>query len=128
MGVFLHKHVQCATWINYRISTCNFIADWMIVLENIYIAGLALVTSLLATTDFPEHSYQPGPDFIFSKCMFWKKSVIQGSFEYFWFSKWPFLHHNEAEDAVFCHTCMKMVKEKKNKTYTKADPVYVSSA
>ena len=38
-----------------------------------------------------------------------------------------FSHYNEAEDTVFCHTCMKMFKEKKNKNYTKADPAFVSS-
>ena len=27
MGVFPHEHVQCVTWINYRISSCNYIED-----------------------------------------------------------------------------------------------------
>ena len=35
-----------------------------------------------------------------------------------WFPKWPFLHYNEAEDTVICHSCMKIFKEKKNKTST----------
>ena len=114
--------------INYRISSCNFIADWTIVLGKISIAGLALATSQLATTDLPERSHQPGPDFIFPKHMFGKKSVVQESFQDSWFSKWPFLHYNEAEDTVSCHTCIKMLKEKKNKTFTKADPAFVNSA
>ena len=42
MGVFPHEHAQCETWINYRISRCNFIADWTIVLGKISIAGLTL--------------------------------------------------------------------------------------
>ena len=92
------------------------------------IAGLALATSELATTDFLESSHQPGPDFIFPKHTFGKNSVVQGSFQHSWFSKWPFLHYNEAEDTVFSHICMKMFKGKKNKTYTKADPAFVSSA
>ena len=33
---------------------------------------------------------------------------------------------NEADDTVFCFTCRKMFKEKKNKTSTKADPTFVS--
>ena len=94
----------------------------------IYIAGLALATSQLATTDLPECSHQPGPDFLSPKQLFGKKSVVQGSFKHSCFSKWPFLHYNEAEDTVFCHTRMKMFKEKKKKTSTKADPAFVSSA
>ena len=35
---------------------------------------------------------------------------------------------NEADDTVFCSTCRKMFKEKKNKTSTKADPAFVSSS
>ena len=62
----------------------------------IYIAGLALATSELATMDLiptdllTEHSHQPGPDFIFPKRSFGKKSVIPGSYQHSWFSKWPF--------------------------------------
>ena len=101
------------------INSCNFIADWTIVLGR-----YLLQASQFTTTDLPD---QPGPDFIFTKSTFGKKSVFQGSFHHFWFSKWPFPHYNEAEDTVLCHTCMKMFKEKKNKTYTKADPTFVSS-
>ena len=46
----------------------------------ISIVGLALATSELVTTDLPERSHQPGPDFIFPKCSFGKKSVILGSY------------------------------------------------
>ena len=35
---------------------------------------------------------------------------------------------NEADDTVFCFTCRKMFKEKKNKTSTKADTAFVSSS
>ena len=35
---------------------------------------------------------------------------------------------NEAGDTVFCFTCRKIFKEKKNKTSTKADPAFVSSS
>ena len=92
------------------------------------IFGLALATSELATTDLRERSHQPGPDFIFPKRSFGKKSVIPGSYQHSWFSKLPFLHYNEAEDTVVCHSCMKVFKEKKNKTFTYADLAFVSSA
>ena len=51
--------------LNYRISSCNFIVDWTIVMGKISIVGLALATSELATTDLPERSHQPAPDFVF---------------------------------------------------------------
>ena len=35
---------------------------------------------------------------------------------------------NEVDDRVFCFTCRKMFKEKKNKTSTKADPAFVSTS
>ena len=103
VGVFPHEHAQRATWISYRIRSCNLIADWTIILGKISIAGLVLATSQLATTDLPECSHQPGPDFIFPKSSFGKKSVVQGTYQHSWFSKWLF-HCNEAEDTVFCHT------------------------
>ena len=94
------------------INSCNFIADCTIVNGKISIVGLALATSKLATINLPEHLHQLGPDFIFQKRTFGKKCVIQGSFQYSWISKWPFLHYNEAEDTVFCHSCMKMFKKR----------------
>ena len=33
-GCVPHEHAQCETWINYRISRCNFIADGLV--EDIY--------------------------------------------------------------------------------------------
>ena len=59
--------------LNYRMSSCNFIVDWTIVIGKISIVGLALATSELATTDLPERSHQPGPDFIFSKMFIWEE-------------------------------------------------------
>ena len=70
----------------------------------ISIVGLALATSELATTDLPERSHQPVPDFIFLKRSYGKKSVIPGSYQHSCFSKWPFLHYNEAEDTVICRS------------------------
>ena len=92
---------QCAR------SPCNgnhfssFIADWTIVTGKI---SIALATRELATTDLLERSHQPGPDFIFPKRSFGKKSVIPGSYQHSWFSKWPFLHYNEAEETQLSAT------------------------
>ena len=58
--------------LNYRISSCNFIVDWTIVMGMISIVGLALASSELATTDLLEHSHQPGPTSFFPKRSFGK--------------------------------------------------------
>ena len=127
---FLMSMCSVQRGLNYRISILQFYCELADRhgMGKISIIDLALVTSELATTDLPEHSHQPGPGFIFPKCLFGKKSVIPGSYQHSLFSKWPFLHYNEAEDTVICYSCMKMFKEKKNKTSTKADPAFVSSA
>ena len=52
--------------------------------------------------------YQPGPEFKFPKRSFGKKNIVQRSFQHSWFSKWPFLHYSEANDEVYCHTCLTM--------------------
>ena len=89
VGVLPHEHAQCAMWINYR-SRCNFVADWTIVLGKTSIAGLALATSQLVTTEPPERSHQPGPDFIFPKRSFGKKSVIPDLSNTLGFQSGPF--------------------------------------
>ena len=110
-------------------TDCNFIVDWT-AMGKISIVGLALATSELATTDLPERSHQPGPDFIFpsffQNIRLGRKVSFQDLTNTLGFQS--FLHSNEAEDTVICHSCMKMLKEKKNKTSTKADPAFVSSA
>ena len=63
MGVFPHEHDS--KQYGLIISSYNYIADWMIFLVKTSIAGLALATSQLATTDLPERSHQLEPNFIF---------------------------------------------------------------
>ena len=90
-------------------------------------ASRALASSQLEldATDLPECLHQPGPYFSFPKHSFGKKTVVQRSFQHASFS---FFHYNEADDTVFCFTCRKMIKGKKNKTSTKADHTFVSSS
>ena len=73
--------------------------------------------------DLLECLHQPGPDFSFPKRSFGKcRSAVVPTCLVF---KIAF---NEADDTVFCFTCRKMFKEKKNKTSTKADLAFVSSS
>ena len=62
--------------LNYRISSCNFIADCIIIQGKIYIVGFPLASES-ATTDLPERSHQPRQDFIFPKHSFGKKVSFQ---------------------------------------------------
>ena len=76
----------------------------------------------------PDSPHQPDSAFKFPKRAFGKTSVMHRSFQHSWFEKWPFLHYNEANDVAYCHTCLRMFKEKTAKTTTKADPAFVSIA
>jgi len=76
--------------------------------------------------DVPETPHQPSPSFIFPKRLFGKTYIVKRSFQHCWFEKWPFLHYKESSDVVFCHICLRMFKEKKAKSATKADQAFVS--
>ena len=43
-----------------------------------------------------------------------------------WFDKYPFLHYDVDEDAVFCHTCMLAVEQKKIRKAKRGDTAFVS--
>ena len=74
---------------------------------------------MAADFDVPDSPYQPGVGFKFLKHSFGKKSVAHRSFQHSWGVKWPFLHYTETNDAVYCHSRLKMFKEKKAETTTK---------
>ena len=78
--------------------------------------------------DLPDKPNQPGPAYKLPKRSFGKKNIVQRCFQHSWFEKWPFLHYKEDTDTVFCFTCLKMFKEKRNKkTCSKADAAFQSS-
>ena len=61
----------------------------------------------------------------FPKRSFGKKNPVFCTFQQEWFTKFPFLHYDEAKDIVFCHTCLMAVKKKRMKTGY-IDPAFVS--
>ena len=77
--------------------------------------------------DVPETLHQPRSSFNFPKRSIGKANVVRRPFQHYWFEKWPFLHYKESSDVVFCDTCLRMFKEKKAKSATKADQAFVSS-
>ena len=47
------------------------------------------------------------------QAIFWDQEPCKVQFSRSFFSKWPFLHYDEAQDVVFCHTCIKAFRQKK---------------
>ena len=72
----------------------------------------------------PDAPHQP-LNFAFPKRSFGLKKVVKRSFQPDWFSKWPFIHYDEARDVAYCHTCLMGIKSKRVKT-NNADPAFVS--
>lgn len=127
MGVahFAHAHMSyrshgsriCHMQLHTTYTVPHAAADMM---------ATGLATLPVITEDVPETPHQPGPQFSFPRRSFGKKTVLNRSFQHAWFLKWPFLHYKESSDTVYCHTCLRMFKEKKAKTSTKADQAFVS--
>ena len=42
-----------------------------------------------------------------------KHVVVKRNFQAAWFARWTWLHYQESNDCVFCHTCVKAFKEMK---------------
>ena len=89
----------------------------------ICIIGLALAISKLDTTDLPERSHQPGSDFLFPKRSFGRNVSFQDLTNTLVFQSGLFFTTMRLRTLLSA-----MFKEKKNKTSTKADPAFVSSA
>ena len=76
--------------------------------------------------DIADSPHQPGLGYKFPKRSFGKKTVVARCFQPTWFQQWPFLHYDETNDLVYCHTCVTSYKQKKMRT-SKADPAFVSA-
>ena len=51
--------------------------------------------------------------FLFSKRSFGKANPMKCSAQSQWFKSWPFLHYDECQYVVFCHTCVAAVNKGK---------------
>ena len=65
-------------------------------------------TATICTTHQPLSSIYP-------KRVYGKEKIVYCSSPWHWFLTWPFLHYSEAEDAVYCHTCIKAFSLKRMK-------------
>ena len=52
-------------------------------------------------------------DFTFPKRDFGKKTVVKRAFQPGWFKSWRWLHYDEANDIVLCHTCVQALDQRK---------------
>ena len=79
----------------------------------------------LILPEIPPEPHQP-LSYKFPKRAYGQKKVVYCSFQSQWFSTWNFLHYNEAEDAVYCHTCVEAFRLNRIKTSLNASATYVS--
>ena len=73
---------------------------------NMAASSASCVASSSNVPELPETPHQP-LSFGFPKRYYGKKSTVACTFQSSWFKSWPFLHYDEAQDVVFCHTCVK---------------------
>ena len=82
-------------------------------------------SSMETNQDLSDEAHQP-KKFNFPKREFGKTKVIMWSFQPSWFEKWPWLHYNESEDSVLCHTCAKASLQKKIQWSLSADMAFIA--
>ena len=73
----------------------------------------------------PDNPHQPSANYKFPKRIFGQKKPVSRVFQSAWFSQWPFLCYNEANDVAYCHTCLVVFKQRKVSKHN-ADPAFVS--
>ena len=114
MSVFPHEHAQCATWVK---------------LQNKYIPVAAIYCGLDDSHGEDIYCWLGPSDrtSFFQNVRLGRKVSFQVLTNTLGFQSGLFFTTMRLR-TVICHSCMKMFKEKKNKTSTKADHAFVSSA
>ena len=74
----------------------------------------------------PDEPHHPPKDFPFPKRTFGKSKPVLCSARSQWFGIWPFLHYDEGQDIVFCHTCVTAFKLDRMKSSNNAADAFVS--
>ena len=74
----------------------------------------------------PDEPHYPTSRFVFPKRTFGHTKPIQCSAHCNWFQSWPFLHYDESQDVVYCHTCVKAFELDRMKTSKNAENAFVS--
>ena len=74
----------------------------------------------------PDKPHHPTSSFVFPKRTFGHTKPVKCSVHYNWFQSWPFLHYDESQDVVFCHTCVKAFEFNRMKTSKNVADAFVS--
>lgn len=90
------------------------------------LASVEQMASAAPLPDLPEDPYHPPAQFKYPKRAFGKAKPVYCSAQRQWFQSWPFLHYDEAKDAVFCHTCVKAFTLKRIRTSHNSSSAFVS--
>ena len=67
--------------------------------------------------------FHPPRSFVFPKQFIGKRARYC---QHNWFHTFGFLHYDVSKDAVFCHTCIQAMQQKKIRKAKKGDPAFVS--
>ena len=86
---------------------------------------MANLTSM-TIPDLSDEPHHPPCSFNFPKRAYGQKVTTSCNFKHHWFVSWPFLHYDEAQDVVFCHTCVKAFHTRRIKTSHNAATAFVS--
>ena len=104
----LYQHVISYTCI---IKLTAFSKKWLL-----------LSMSIPSLTDEPHHP----KSFAFPKRSFGMTKPVFCSAKSQWFDTWPFLHYDEGQDVMFCHTCVTAFKLGRIKSSINAATAFVS--
>ena len=75
--------------------------------------------------DIHDKPHQPSADYKLPERTFEQKKPVSRTFQSAWFSQWPHLRYNEANDVAYCHTCLIAFEQRKMSKHN-ADPAFVS--
>ena len=87
----------------------------------------ATPASVPIAQDIPDKPHQPSANYKLPKRTLGHKKPVYRAFQSVWFSQWPFLHYNEANDVAYCHTCLVAFKQR-NMSKHNGDPAFVSES
>ena len=83
---------------------------------------LLLSMSIPSLPDEPHHP----KSFAFPKRSFGMTKPVFCSAKSQWFDTWPFLHYDEGQDVMFCHTCVTAFKLGRIKSSKNVATAFVS--
>ena len=87
---------------------------------------MAVKDSKKSLPTLPDEPHHPTSRFVFPKRTFGHTKPVKCSAHCNRFQSWPFLHYDESQDVVFCHTCVKAFELDRMKTSKNAENAFVS--